>query len=65
MEVGSNLMPVNKHDHCGCDADQSDWRRGRYEPAEPPESEQGANIRAERGTAQTGNKPRTAARQQR
>ena len=28
-----------KHQHCVCEEDRSDWRRGRYEPGEPPEAE--------------------------
>ncbi len=27
------------HQHCTCEEDRADWSRGRYEPAEHPESE--------------------------
>ncbi len=30
----------NDHAHCGCEQEQSDWRNGRYQPAESPEADQ-------------------------
>jgi hypothetical protein len=56
---GSNLQRkvYTHHEHCTCDEERADWRRGRYEPAEPPEAEQ-AVRRAAQGHSGKGHKDR-------
>jgi hypothetical protein len=39
------------HVHCTCEEDYSDWRRGRYEPAEAPEPERLVVAALVRGSA--------------